>query len=166
MSERRWLYRMVRTRGHLVVIACSTVHYIWATTLWLDPARCLWAGGWPPAGVCSVTPISQLSRLGPVLPWLLVGAAILALVPVMRRCTGIAVILCLMPQQVLLIVSAATVAQAMLLGRFADGVVRTSKFLTADQAWPLVMAIIHVVALLWCFLQSKYGDSRTGRIGS
>jgi len=28
-----WLYRMVRTRGHLVVIACSAVHYIQAMAL-------------------------------------------------------------------------------------------------------------------------------------
>jgi len=60
MSEGHWLHRMVRTRGHLVVIACSSVHYIWAMTLWLDPARCLWGKGGPPVGVCGDCDLAAL----------------------------------------------------------------------------------------------------------
>lgn len=153
MTPTGWHHRMVRTRGHLIVIACSTVHYIWAMTLLFDPSRCLWEKTWPPVGVCGVTAISQLSRLGPSLPWLLAAAAILALVPIMRRCVGLVIVLCMLPQQSLLMIGAATAAQAMISGRFADGVVRSSEFLTADQAWPLVMAIMHVGALIWCLSQ-------------
>jgi hypothetical protein len=105
--------------------------------------------------VCGVTPLSELSRIGGALPWLLVLAAILALIPVMRHCTTAIVVLCFLPQQAILIIAARTAVLAMLAGRFADGVVRTSEFLSADQVWPVVMAAMHFVALLWCILEAK-----------
>jgi hypothetical protein len=155
MIEGDWLHRMVRTRGHLVVVACSIVHYVWALDLWFDPTRCLWAKAWPPIGVCGVTPLSELTRIGGILPCLLVVAAILALVPVMRRCTVPMVVLCFLPQQAILFLAAATAVRAMQAGTFADGVVRTPEFLSADQVWPVVMAGMHLIALLWCVLEAR-----------
>jgi hypothetical protein len=54
----------------------------------------------------------------------------------------------LLPQQFLLLVSGFAALHAMILGQFADGVVRAHTFLIADQSPILLVAIFHTVALV------------------
>jgi hypothetical protein len=66
----------------------------------------------------------------------------------------------MMPQQIVLIVSALTVSQAMRFARFADGVPRHHSFLIADQSYAVLAAAFHVAALLWCYFQAQSVESK------
>lgn len=59
----------------------------------------------------------------------------------------------LLPQQVVLICSAFGAIQAMVTGVFADGVVRSTTFLIADQSPAVIAAIVHSLAVWSNFLR-------------
>jgi hypothetical protein len=150
MSE---LHRsLMRFRGHLIVGYCSSLHLVWALTLWIDPT---------PDGPRSVTAVSQLAEIGPTLPWLLVFVAGLALVPLLRQMRGLSTVACMLPQQIVLLVAALSAWQAMRLATFADGVPRHHSFLIADQSPAMLAAAFHVGALLWCYLQAQSREPRS-----
>ena len=54
----------------------------------------------------------------------------------------------LLPQQAILFLSAGSATQAMILSRFADGVVRPWPFIAADQAPSLFVALLHTAAIV------------------
>ncbi len=53
-----------------------------------------------------------------------------------------------MPQQILLMMSAAGAVESMWLGQFADGVLRPHTFIIADQIYSILAAIGHTVAII------------------
>jgi hypothetical protein len=55
---------------------------------------------------------------------------------------------CLIPQQIVLLLSAMAVLQAIVLGHFGDGVVRSWQFIFLDQMQTLIIAILYTVAVL------------------
>lgn len=57
-------------------------------------------------------------------------------------------IILLIPQSLLLLLSAYGAINAMILGQFADGVVRPFQFLIADQSPAVITAILHMVAVV------------------
>lgn len=59
----------------------------------------------------------------------------------------------LMPQQILLYISAAASAQAIWLGHFGDGVERSRAFILADQSLPILVAFAHTWALLQIYVR-------------
>lgn len=53
----------------------------------------------------------------------------------------------LLPQQTVLLLSAIGALGAMISGTFADGIVRSSAFLVADQAPVVVAAVLHTISI-------------------
>lgn len=66
-------------------------------------------------------------------------------------------VLMLMPQQLLLYMSAGGAAEAILTGHFADGVIRSRAFLLADQCPMVLIAIFHTWAMM---LILRHGEER------
>jgi hypothetical protein len=58
------------------------------------------------------------------------------------------IVLLLIPQQILLLLSATGAFEAMWLGQFADGVVRPNAFIVADQIGGVLLAVGHTVAII------------------
>lgn len=54
----------------------------------------------------------------------------------------------MIPQQLLLLLSAGGAIQAMALSQFADGIVRSRGFIIADQAPAVIGAICHTIAVI------------------
>ncbi len=60
-------------------------------------------------------------------------------------------LLCLMPQQFLLMLSAFGAINAIWISAFADGIVRARSFLAADQGIAILVAIFHTLTILEVF---------------
>jgi hypothetical protein len=59
------------------------------------------------------------------------------------------------PQQIFLLVSAAGALEAMWLGQFADGVLRSSAFIVADQIYVVLTAFGHSIAIISLLLRDR-----------
>jgi hypothetical protein len=62
----------------------------------------------------------------------------------------------IIPQSLMLVLSAWGAAGAMAAGSFADGVVRPQAFLVADQAPAILAAIFHTMAVFQVYVFRKY----------
>ena len=65
-------------------------------------------------------------------------------------------LMCMLPQQSLLIISAIGAAHAIYLGQFADGVVRSRFFIAADQVPAILAAVGHTVSMLRFILKGGF----------
>lgn len=59
----------------------------------------------------------------------------------------------LLPQQLVLICAAFGAVQCMITGTFADGVVRSTPFLVADQSPAVIAAVLHTLAVWMNFIR-------------
>src|SRR5262249_38743661 len=57
-------------------------------------------------------------------------------------------IMCLLPQQLLLFLSAGSSTKAIIDGHFADGVIRSHAFLLSDQSPAILIAMFHAWAIM------------------
>jgi hypothetical protein len=57
-------------------------------------------------------------------------------------------ILYLIPQQIIMMLSAYESSQAIILSQYADGVIRSRAFIFADQMATIMAAIVHTVAII------------------
>jgi hypothetical protein len=131
---------MIRFRDHtlsVMVIYAIVLHLVWVGCLWLDE------------GVANVTAVYAIRYVLPK-PFAVMGMAVVALCAMasfaMRNrflAAGLMV-----PQQMLLFVSAGGAIQAIVEGHFADGVERPWTFLLADQSPAILAAIGHTLALV------------------
>lgn len=69
-----------------------------------------------------------------------------AIVGIMSRLPWLVILL--IPQQILLMMSAAGVVEAIYLGQFADGVLRPQAFIASDQIGTILFAIGHTTAMI------------------
>jgi hypothetical protein len=121
----------------IMVLFAVALHLSWATILMLDDAA------------LNATAIHALHRYIASLPLLaatLAAAALLAVIGLFTRVPW--VVLLLIPQQAILMMSAAGAVEAMWLGQFADGVLRPHAFIIADQFYSVLAAIGHTVAIV------------------
>lgn len=131
---------MLHLKGRLIsimVLYCVALHLCWAAIIIVD------------ASAVGATPVSALHHLigNPhLLAATLIGAAALASSSLCMRSRWI--VLLLLPQQVLLAISADGAASAILFSQFADGVVRPRAFIAADQLHVILAAFGHAVAML------------------
>jgi hypothetical protein len=130
---------MIRVHGHLIslmVLFCVALHLCWAAILLVDTSA------------IGATPVAALrARIGDTyLVWTLLAAAGLASLALWLRRPWI--VLLLLPQQILLAISAEGAASAILLAQFADGVIRPRAFIAADQLYVILAAIGHAAAML------------------
>lgn len=120
----------------IMVSYAITLHLVWAGILAVD------------YGVTDATALNALSRFihpEPFLVVVLVSAALLAIWGMLTHRPW--VVLLLMPQQVLLMMSATGAFEAIWLSQFADGVVRSREFIAVDQIYSILAAVGHTVAI-------------------
>jgi hypothetical protein len=82
-----------------------------------------------------------------VAPLLLISAAFMAITGFFLR-RKVHTLLFLVPQQILLFLSAGSSFKAIWQGHFADGVVRSHAFIMADQAPVILIAFFHAWAII------------------
>lgn len=112
---------------------------------------------WLPAALLA-TPVAPVAALfgGPVtVTVVLLAAALLAQsaivfrrLPPRRPLPAWLLLLALVPQQILLLVSAFGGIQAVVNGHYADGTVRPWQFIIADQLPVILLALIYTAAML------------------
>lgn len=121
----------------IMVIYAISLHLAWAFILLIDESA------------VNATALNALYRYihPPIfLAVAVAAAALLALVAVFTRPSWTLVLL--LPQQVLLMMSAAGAIEAIWTAQFADGVVRTRGFIAADQFYSVLAAIGHTAAII------------------
>lgn len=120
-----------------MVLYAISLHFLWAVFILIDPAA------------IDATAVSALHRfIQPplVLAFVIALASILATIGIFSRKVWVSLLL--MPQQILLMVSASGAIEAMWIGQFADGVTRPAAFIAADQIYSVLAAIGHTVAII------------------
>lgn len=131
---------MIRITTHLLstmVLLAITVHLVWATILLLDESA------------VNATAVNALYRyIAPpaLLALAIAAAALFALTAMLARSQW--TLLLLLPQQVLLMMSAAGAIEATWAAQFADGVIRSRAFIAADQLYSVLAAVWHTVAIV------------------
>ena len=128
----------------LMVLFAIVLHYVWSVALFVDDSA------------LHATALSAIHRwLG--LELTVVGvptAATLAIVAMVIDRPWF--VLLLIPQQLLLTMSAAGAIEAIWISQFADGVFRSRGFIVADQCYSIIAAIWHTVAIV-CLAWGRYG---------
>ena len=129
----------------MIVWYAIIIHWIWGCMLLSSPS---------PLGITAISAVSKFGLVNPSQAALLYFiVSFLAMVGLMApKWSGLVF---LIPQQVVLIVSAWGAINAMVLGQFADGVIRPIPFLVADQAPAVVSAVLYLVALIASFLDKQ-----------
>lgn len=131
--------KMIRINNHpvsIMVLYAIALHLAWASILWFDDAA------------TNATALNALFRyIQPtgLLSFVIASAAIAALVALFTENPWVVILL--LPQQVLLMMSAAGATEAMWLAQFADGVLRPRAFIVADQLYSVLAAVGHTAAI-------------------
>jgi hypothetical protein len=104
--------------------------------------------------VTAIHSVYQIVRPQSLIGFFMIAAAVLAIVGFQLR-RKIDTILCMIPQQLLLYISAGGSFRAIWLGQFADGVERSHAFLLADQAPSILIALFHSWAIVLILIFSE-----------
>jgi hypothetical protein len=150
-----------RTWYNYPIILCGIVlQLVWAVSICFDSTA------------LDITGLHSLllARLGTNVsphPWHVVTLVAAGLIASAFACwTGFFVrrklysMLCLVPQQFVLLLSTWGILNSLRLGVFGDGTVRTSAFLTADQSPVLLLTIFHTWAMV---LMLIHGEDEHGQ---
>ena len=125
-------------RNQLILWAAVAQHFTWALALCFSPDPCKVTSI---AGICT-----SGGRWGAVALFSLVSTlAVCGLVRPRQTPRGM---LLMLPQQVLLMWSAAVAAWCIGNGQFADGAVYSRAFIGTDQELHIVLAALHTIAVL------------------
>ena len=131
--------------GFLAVWAAIVLHLTWVGALLV-----------PDSGASYATPVHTVwAACGSSNIWTLVLLSfvlVIAMIGVSRDVTAGQKILYLLPQQLVLGISAAGALLAMYHGHFADGVTRPHSFITADQMAVVITWGFHTIALMFLWL--------------
>lgn len=122
----------------IVILLAIGIHLGWAVLVTINPEA------------VNATALNAIYRYIPsasLLVVILVVVAVMALVGILSRRPSRSWPL-LIPQQILLMMSAAGAVEASWLGQFADGILRGHAFIAADQEYSMLAAICHTVAVV------------------
>lgn len=139
------------TQLRLIVCYATIMHLLWGVLLLIDPTA------------FNVTAINVFSSIGLNLYFtsalfLLIGS--LASFAVYWNIYYIPHSICwVLPQQTILSISAVGALQAMILSRFADGVIRSRVFIIADQMPIILIAVLYGIALVQIYSESHIDKS-------
>lgn len=127
-----------RSRPISIMIGFSILlHLVWAATILVDDSA---------VGATALSALHRYVQDPRYLSGLIASAAFLAFGALWTKRPWI--VLLLIPQQILLCMSAAGAIEAMWLSQFADGVFRPRAFIIADQCYCVLAAIGHTVAIV------------------
>jgi hypothetical protein len=121
----------------IMVLFAIALHLAWAALLIFDSS---------PLSVNAIDALYRYIHPAPLLIFVIMGAAMMALIGLFTELPW--VLFCLIPQQALLMMSAAGAIESMWLGQFADGVLRPHAFIAADQFYSVLAALGHTVAII------------------
>lgn len=121
----------------ITVLFAITLHLFWASCLLIDLA---------PLGVNAINALHRFIQPPPLLVATLIGVAVLAGIGIFHRNQW--AVLLLIPQQIILFMSAAGALQSAWLGQFADGVLRPHTFIASDQIYSILLALGHTIAIM------------------
>lgn len=124
-------------RQNVVIICCVVLHFFWAGLIFYDPAA---------LGGTSISGPLAIFKTGTVLAVVLLAVGTLALLANTSPFPANAILL--LPQQMVLQLSAASALAAMILGHYADGVQRPFAFIAADQVHSILLASGHALAIM------------------
>ena len=137
---------LVNIMGLMVLWSVAWMHISWAILL------CGWSG------LIGATPMALLHEsfgqmvLLEILSYAIAGG--LACVPLLRPdLARIVLAACLLPQQILLLLSALSSFMAIVAGHYADLVERHSAFIAADQLPMITLALCHTM-VLWRYYRT------------
>jgi hypothetical protein len=135
---------MLTFRQHKIsfmVLFAVALHLFWAITLMVDSAA---------LNVNAISALHRFIHSPSLLIFVLLGVAISAGSCVFCRLPW----WMLVPQQAILMMSAAGAIESMWLAQFADGVLRSTAFIAADQIYSVLTAMGHSAALVAYSLRS------------
>lgn len=121
----------------IMILYCVCLHSIWACIILWDHSA---------IGATAVDALFKVFGSYEALSFALLTTSIMALVALFTRVPWAVVLL--VPQQSLLLISAAGAIGAMVLSQFADGVVRPRAFIIADQMHIVLAALGHAFAIV------------------
>lgn len=122
----------------IVVMISVVLHLFWAFLLFFDPVAAVGATG-----------LNSIYRFIPdfrLVPLVLILSSVCATIGILYRSPWI--VFLLIPQQILLMMTAAGASEAIWLGQFADGVLRSHVFIAADQIGSILLAVGHTIAII------------------
>lgn len=131
------------TSVSIMVIYAVALHLAWATILQFEPQA---------VHATAVNALYRYIESVPVLSLVIAAAASLAFFAILSYRPWTLVLL--LPQQVLLMMSAAGAIEAMWTAQFADGILRPRGFIAADQLYSVLAAIGHTWAIIRHALRS------------
>lgn len=125
-----------------IVMAAIIVHSSWATILLFGDAP------------LNTTPMGELKQWINGNRWIaafIYGlASLIAAIPIFNRKldTKLIGVICCVPQQILMMLSAFTALYCVMRGSYFDGVPRDWTFILADQLWGIVGMTMHTLSLI------------------
>jgi hypothetical protein len=127
--------------NQLLIIYATTYHLVWGLLL-LTYGESI--------HFTAATVIAQLLTNYRMQAVVLISVGLIALggTPIIPSSHVLLRLACLIPQQIVLLLSAISVMQAVVVGHFGDGVVRSWQFIFLDQMQTLLIAILYTVAVL------------------
>ncbi len=138
---------MFKIRGQrisVMVLFAVTLHFFWAFAILTDPLA---------LGATGISSLYRWIHPGALLVAVLCGASTLTLTGLTLRYPWSFVML--IPQQLLLMMSAAGAIEAVFLSQYADGVLRHWTFIAADQAYSVIAAMGHTLAMAFFILRRE-----------
>ncbi len=127
-------------RGHsfsIMIAVAIVLHIWWALMLSLSDSA---------LNATGMHAVHQVITSRPMLIGTLAGVAIAALAGLIIRHPW--AWLLLLPQQIILMMSAAGAIEAIWLAQFADGVLRSRAFIAVDQIYSVLAACGHTIAII------------------
>lgn len=119
-----------------MVFFAVVLHLVWGTCILVDAAA---------TNATAVHAVYQYVHPPIALALTFYTVAILAAIGLATKSPWI--VLLLLPQQLILMMSASGAIDAMWLAQFADGVIRPRSFLIADQLYSVLLAVGHTIAI-------------------
>lgn len=133
----------------IMVLYATLLHICWGTAILIDEQS------------LTATALDALYRFLPYpvgLAIVLISTALMAMVGVFARAGGVRIALLLIPQQTIMMMTAAGAVEAMWLGHFADGVLRPHAYVFVSQVNYVIAALGHTLALI----STAHSDGRNG----
>ena len=125
-------------RTKWIVYFAAVLHLFWAAMLIRYD---------PPSRTTALHFLTTVFGFASLTALCLLGASLLSLTALNRNKADLLNLCLFLPQQILMILSAGGAISAMIEGRFADGVLRPSSFIIADQIPPIFAMIFHTCAI-------------------
>jgi hypothetical protein len=120
----------------IMVMFAVALHLFWASIVLIDSSA---------LGATGVASVYLYIQPPAALAIVMATAALLAILAL--SLSRPRVVILLVPQQILLMMSAAGAVEAIWLGQYADGIMRPRAFIAADQMYSVLAALGHTAAI-------------------